>query len=305
MDDPATGNGADFGTSASRTVLVVGATGRLAGLVVPALARRGVRVRGLVRDEQRAEALRARGAGEIAIGDLRDVDSLTAAARGVDGVFHIGPAFHRDETRLGLNMVAAAAAADVRNFVFSAVIHPGNGLWNHSAKLPVERALYASGMRFTILQPARFYQNIGRVWQTVVGTGVFGEPFSRKAKIAWVDYRDVVEVATIALTDDRLAYGTFELCARIADRDDIVALMREVLGRDIEVSEPSFDAWAGGSRLPFDEWQLQRIAEMYAHYDEHGLPGNGLVLSTILGRAPLSFRRYLEDLVSGAPTELS
>jgi uncharacterized protein YbjT (DUF2867 family) len=304
MDDPATRNGAEFAASTGRTVLVVGATGRLAGLVVPALARRGVRVRGLVRDARRAEAVRARGAGEIAIGDLRDVDSLRVAARGVDGVFHIGPAFHRDETRLGLNMVAAATAAGVRNFVFSRVIQPGNGLWNHSAKLPVERALYASGMQFTVLQPARFYQNIRRLWKTVVGTGAFGEPFSRKAKIAWVDYRDVVEVAAIALTDDRLGYGGFELCARIADRDDIVAVMREVLGREIEVTEPSFDAWAGGSRLPFDEWQLQRIAEMCAHYDEHGLPGNSLVLSTLLGRAPLSFRRYLEDLVNGEPTEL-
>jgi uncharacterized protein YbjT (DUF2867 family) len=272
--------------------------------VVPELARRGVRVRGLVRDERRAEPVRTRGASEIAIGDLRDPDSLAAAARGVDGVFHIGPAFHRDETRLGLNMVAAAAAAGAQNFVFSGVIHPDNGLWNHSAKLPVERALYASGMRFTILRPARFYQNIGRVWKTVVGSGAFGEPFSRKAKIGWVDYRDVVEVAAIALTDDRLADGGFELCAGIADRDDMVADMRAVLGREIEVTEPGFDAWAGGSRLPFDEWQLQRIAEMHAHYDEHGLPGNSLVLSTILGRSPTSFRSYLEDLVSGVPTEL-
>lgn len=286
------------------TVLVVGATGRLAGLMVPALARRGVRVRGLVRDEGRAEQVRARGAAEIAVGDLRDQDSLTVAARGVDGVFHIGPAFHRDETRLGLNMVAAAAAAGVRNFVFSGVIHPANGLWNHSTKLPVERAIYASGMRFTILRPARFYQNIGRLWPTIVGTGAFGEPFARTAKIGWVDYRDVVEVAAMALTDDRLAYGGFELCAGIADRADMVTAMRDVLGRQIDVTEPSFDAWAGGSRLPFDEWQLDRMAEMFAHYDEHGLPGNSLVLSTLLGRPPTSFRRYLEDLVSDVPTEL-
>src|SRR3954462_3085233 len=106
----------------------------------------------------------------------------------------------------------------------------------------------------------------------VLDSGAFGEPFSRKAKIGWVDYRDVVEVAAIALTDDRLAYGGFELCAGIADRDDMVAVMREGAGRDIEVTEPTFDAWAKGSRLPFDEWQLSRIGDMCAHYDEAGLP---------------------------------
>lgn len=291
--------------ASGRTVLVVGATGRLAGLMVPELARRDVRVRGLVRDEPRAEQARERGATEVAVGDLRDPASLEEAARGVDGVFHIGPAFHPDETRFGLNMVEAAARAGVRSFVFSAVIHPANGLWNHSAKPPVEQALYASGMQFTILQPARFYQNIGRVWRTVLDSGTFGEPFSRKAKIGLVDYRDVVEVAAIALTDDRLAYGTFELCAGIADRDDIVAVMRTVLGREIEATEPTFDAWSKGSRLPFNAWQLSRFAEMYEHYDEHGLPGNSLVLRAILGREPISFRRYIEDLANGVPTELS
>jgi uncharacterized protein YbjT (DUF2867 family) len=303
MDDPTPKDGAE--SVVPPTVLVVGASGRLAGLMVPALAGRGVRVRGLVRNEGRAVSVRERGAVEIAVGDLRDPGSLAAAADGVDGVFHIGPAFHPDETQMGLNMVRAAAAAGVRNFVFSAVIHPGNGLPNHSSKLAVEQALFASGMRFTILQPARFYQNIGRVWRAVLAAGAFGEPFSRAAKIGWVDYRDVVEVAAIALTDDRLGYGAFELCAGNTDRDDLVAVMREVLGREIKVTEPTFDAWSARSRLPFDEGRLRRMAEMFAHYDEHGLPGNDLVLRHLLGRAPTSFRGYLEDLVGGVPTELS
>ncbi|HEU5156070.1 MAG TPA: NmrA family NAD(P)-binding protein [Streptosporangiaceae bacterium] len=303
MDDPAARGG---GVSRpGPTVLVVGATGRLAGLVVPALARRGVRVRGLVRDERRAESVRARGAAEIAVGDLGDPGSLEAAARGADGVFHIGPAFHPDETRYGLTMVAAAAVAGVRTFVFSGVIHPGNGLWNHASKLPVERALFASGMRFTILQPARFHQNLGRLWRTILSSGTFGEPFARRVQIGWVDYRDVAEVAAIALTEDRLGYGAFELCAGMADRDDIVALMSEALDREIEATEPGFEAWAEASRLPFDAWQLERMAEMFAYYDEHDLPGNSLVLRTILGREPVSLRRYLRDLATGVPTEVS
>ena len=37
--------------------------------------------------------------------------------------------------------------------------------------------------------------------------------------------------------------------------------------------------------------------------DEHGLPGNSLVLRTILGREPRTLGRYLRDLVSGVPTD--
>jgi hypothetical protein len=42
---------------------------------------------------------------------------------------------------------------------------------------------------------------------------------------------------------------------------------------------------------------------MCAYYDRHGLPGNSLVLRTILGREPRTLRDYLRDLVDGVPTE--
>jgi uncharacterized protein YbjT (DUF2867 family) len=67
------------------------------------------------------------------------------------GPVHIGPVFHPDETRPGVSMVEAAARAGVRDFVFSGVVHPANGLPNHAAKLPVEQTLGASGMRYRTL----------------------------------------------------------------------------------------------------------------------------------------------------------
>ena len=68
--------------SSTSTILAVGAAGKFAGLVVPALAERGAKVRGLVRDARQGEEVR-----KIAIGDLRDVASLGAALKGVDAVF--------------------------------------------------------------------------------------------------------------------------------------------------------------------------------------------------------------------------
>jgi uncharacterized protein YbjT (DUF2867 family) len=50
-----------------------------------------------VRDAAQADLALQRGAIEIAVGDLRDVRSLEDAAKGVYGVFHIGPAFLPDE----------------------------------------------------------------------------------------------------------------------------------------------------------------------------------------------------------------
>lgn len=50
-------------------VLVIGATGSFAGLVVPELKKRGVTVRALVRADDRVSETRRRGANETVLGD--------------------------------------------------------------------------------------------------------------------------------------------------------------------------------------------------------------------------------------------
>ncbi len=82
-------------------VLMIGATVSYAGLVLPQLESRGATVRDLVRDPDKAAAVRDRGADETATGDLTDPESLRAAAKGMDGVFHINPAFAPHEADLG------------------------------------------------------------------------------------------------------------------------------------------------------------------------------------------------------------
>ncbi|MDT4842270.1 HpnA: hopanoid-associated sugar epimerase [compost metagenome] len=280
-------------------VLVVGATGKFAGLVVPELRRRKVAVRALVRDEARAAAARALGAAEAAIGDLRDIDSLAAATRGVDGVFHIGPAFAADEAAMGVALVDAAQRSGVRKFVFSSVIQPTNvRLANHASKIPVEDALYSSRLEYTILHPANFMQNIGLAWPSIRDHSCFGEPFPKHTRVARVDYRDVAETAAIALTQDKLAFATLELCAGMFSRMDIVAALSEELGSPIAAREPGFGEWAATARLPYGDDQLRLLSKVLDHYRAYGLGGNSLALRAALGREPRSLRDYIKDLIA-------
>ncbi|SEF21030.1 NmrA/HSCARG family protein [Variovorax sp. NFACC27] len=282
------------------TVLVVGATGRVAGLVVPELARRGATVRALVRDERGRQKAIDNGAAEAVVADLRDPASLRRAAEGADGVFHIGPAFQPDEARMGCNLVAAAQEAGVRKFVFSSVIQPTHGtLANHASKVPVETALFESELEYTLLHPANFFQNLRGAWPGIVRDGVFAEPYPVDTRIARVDYRDVAEVAAIALTEDRLAYGSFELCAPGRfNRREIVAMAGEVLGRPVAAREIDFDDWVELTRPPYDARQLQLLSKVHAHYATHGLGGNALVLEAILGRTPRTLAQYIGELAA-------
>jgi uncharacterized protein YbjT (DUF2867 family) len=281
-------------------VLMVGATGQYASLVVPELRRHGATVRALVRPESKLDVARQQGAAETAIADLRDPNSLRAAATGVEGVFHINPAFAPDEAELGVAMVEAARASGVRKFVFSSVIHPSIAkLSNHAAKQPVEEALYESGMEFTVLQPTMFMQNFDNGWSAAIEQRRFSLPYSKQVKASYVDYRDVAEVAALALTEDKLGYGTFELCAPgMVNRVELAAIMSKAIGYTIEAGELSFDDWAKAALISNDSIR-EGMRKMYANYDRYGFPGgNALVLRAILGREPRTLQQYIEELAS-------
>ncbi len=273
----------------SGTILAVGADGKFAGLVIPALAARGAKVRGLVRKPESSAQVRDKGAAEVAVGDLTDLASIERALKGVTSVFYIAPAFLPHEAEVGKAMVAAAIAAGVKRFVFSSVIHPVlSGLPNHALKAPVEEAILDSDLEYTFLHPTLFFQNYAGSWDRVVQTGVLAEPWSNDTRFSRVDYRDVAEVAAIALTEDRLLAGTFELCAPgLANRHEVAALASEVLGRRV-VAQRVDPATLGPEVAP--------MRPMFEHYERFGLKGNALTLTAILGREPLTLRGYFEEL---------
>ena len=279
-------------------VLMVGATGRYAGRVLPELKKRGVKVRALVRSRDSERKARERGADETAMADLQEARGLISAAVGVDAVFYIGPAFAPRESDMGVTMVEAAKAAGVSKFVFSSVMHPSmSKLTNHAAKRPVEEALYESGMTFTVLQPAIFMQTMESGWNEVIRTGKFALPYSRRVKTSYVDYRDVAAVAAEAFVTDKFDNGTFELCAPgMFNRSEIAALMSAALELHIEAGDVSFDVWADMARIP--EGPVRSgLKRMYADYNQFGFRGgNSVVLKCLLGREARTLKEFFREM---------
>jgi len=276
-------------------VLAVGATGQYAGLVVPALKQRGITVRALVHDEAKSDQVRGHGADDVVVGDLRDRDSIDAALRGVDGVFHITPAFAPDSAELGTAMVDAAVRAGVQRFVFSGVYHPSLSLVNHASMRPIEQALYRSDLRFTILQPAMFMQGLSGAWTSAAGNGVVTMPYSADVEMTFVDYRDVAETAAIALAGDEMAYGTFELAAggSVTVRD-IATMIGGIAGRTVQAHSIEPDVALTDMPAGFER---DGLLAMFADYAAHGFHGgNNLVLRSILGREPRTLRDYFTEL---------
>jgi uncharacterized protein YbjT (DUF2867 family) len=274
-------------------VLATGATGTYAGLVVPALVHRGIQVRAIVHDPAKADIARAHGASETVQADLADPASLDRALDGVDGVFLITPAFHPQAAQLGLNMVRAAQAAAVSKIVYNGVYHPSLGLVNHATTRPVEEALYASELDFTVLQPAMYMQALAALYQQALSTGAVVMPWSKQSKMTYVDYRDVAESVAIAFTDQRLSRGTFELAAGgMIDRTEIAELLSRVAGRTLVAQDPP-------DRSQRPAGAPDGLAAMFHDYDLHGFHGgNSLVLRTVLQREPRSVAAFVAELAA-------
>jgi len=275
----------------SETILAVGASGKFAGLVIPELARRGAKVRGFVHHPDDAGTARAQGAQEVVVGDLVDRASVAAALDGVDRVFYIAPVALPNEVEVGQAFVAASIDAGVRRFVFSSVIHPVlSGLPNHALKAPVEEAVLDSHLEYTFLHPTVLFQNYAGAWQGIIDSGVIAEPWSNDTRFSRVDFRDVAEAAAISLMEDRLLYGTFELCAEgWLNRHEVAAMVGEVLGRTIRPARIDPDGLGAAA---------QALRPMFDHYDRIGLRGNALTLRAILGRSPRTLRAYFEEMAA-------
>ena len=158
-------------TAAGATILVTGSSGFLGGYLVPWLVDRGYRVRGLVRDPERAR--RVTGA-EVVVGDLTDATSLDAAVQGVDVVVHLAAVADSSDPELNerVNVVgtrwlaAAAERAGVTRFVNVSTTCAGRDLRDAygDTKLRAERELDVRGLDVTHLRPTMIYGRGSKEW---------------------------------------------------------------------------------------------------------------------------------------------
>lgn len=274
-------------------IVVLSAAGYTGRRVVAAVAARGLPVRGMVRDPRAASTVQAAGATEVVVGDPRDLTSVAGAMHGVDGVFFAAPRFLPAEAALSEAVIDLAEQAGARRFVLSGVYHPSLGeLVNHAAKQRAEARLYTSGLEFTVLQPARFMHGLLLSSRDrILSDGVLADAFRAEVAMAYVDYRDVAEVAALAFGTPDLVGGTFELSAPGQPTlHEIATTLSKVLGRPIRAQHVPLSDYAPAACLLTNPYAADGFRRLRDHYDRYGFPGgNALVLRTILGREPHGF----------------
>jgi uncharacterized protein YbjT (DUF2867 family) len=201
-------------------VLVAGGTGRLGTLVVGDLAARGVDVRVMTRDPQRAAHLTGDHV-EVVTGDVRDPASTTAAAGGVDVVVSAvhgfagpgggSPATVDRDGNINLIQAAHTAGADVV-LVSGVGAAPDSPFELFRMKHAAETALAESGVPATIVRATAFLELwIDLLSSTAGGSNrplVFGRG---QNPINFVSVRDVAALVERVVTDQTTRGHTLEI----------------------------------------------------------------------------------------------
>lgn len=190
-------------------MLIVGASGRLGGLVARQLLLEGKQVRAMSRASSSLSELTTLGADAV-VGDLRDPQSLAVACEGIDVLFSATHAFngsgsnspHAVDDIGNRHLIDAARKANVRHVVFTSILgaranHPVN---MYRYKYATEQYLRASGLSYTILRPAPFMET----WAEILGRSIVTQGkalvFGRGDNpINFVAVRDVARYAFMAL----------------------------------------------------------------------------------------------------------
>jgi uncharacterized protein YbjT (DUF2867 family) len=177
-------------------ILVTGGTGRVGRHVVAGLLERGMAVRVLTRDPERARELLGDDI-ELVKGDFTQPATLAPAVAGVERVYLVTPGAP-DQVEQERNVVEAARRGGVSHIVKQSVI--GASTESPSALVrwhaEAERVVEASRLSFTLVRPTLFMQLAAEL------VGADGAIYSSvgEARLAFVDTRDVAAVAIAALT---------------------------------------------------------------------------------------------------------
>jgi uncharacterized protein YbjT (DUF2867 family) len=273
--------------------LVTGATGNVGREVVRALTTKGMPVRVAVTDPAAASAIFGSDVDAVRF-DYRDAASF-AVVDGARALFLVRPPAISDVEHTLLPLIDEARRRGVSHIVFLSVAGAQNNrLVPHHA---VERHLIA-GTGWTVLRPGFFAQNLGDAYlRDIVDDARIHVPCGR-GRIAFVDVRDIAEVAATIFADPTKHDGAaYTLTGPEAiDLATVASHLSDVLGRSIRYEPASLIAYGRHLRrrgLPWTQVVVQTLLHTGVRFGraERVDP----TLERLLGRRPRTVREYVED----------
>jgi uncharacterized protein YbjT (DUF2867 family) len=277
-------------------VLVTGSTGNVGKQVIRCLQERGVPLRAAVRRPGEAASLGVPPGDEVLL-DFGRPETFAPALEGVTGLFLLRPpAISRVQPTLNA-LVDVGAARGLQHVVFLSVVGAGsNPVVPHHR---VEKHLRAGPLAWTLLRPGFFAQNLGDAYRQDIREGRLFVP-AGDGRVAFVDVRDVAEVAARAFTESAHRGQAYDLTGPEAITFDQVAdILSRALARPIRYERAAVLSYArhlARRGYPLPQVAVQTVLHVGLRFGQ-GARVDG-TLPRLLGRPARPLATYVADHLS-------
>ncbi|MCK6599671.1 MAG: NmrA family NAD(P)-binding protein [Bdellovibrionaceae bacterium] len=270
-------------------ILIVGASGTVGSEITKALKLQGYQVRVTT-----SKSVNANDKDTVHI-NLATGEGIKAALDGVDRAFFLSPPGYADQYRLLSPLIQEAKRKGLKKVVLMTAM--GANAVETSPFRRAELELEKSGINYNIIRPNWFLQNFNTFWiQGIKEQRKILLP-AGKAKVSFIDARDIAAVASTLLTSDNLNNRAFDLTGPEAvDHEQVAKAISQVTNKNISYQEIEPDVLRSGllaAGLPADysDFLLMILSFLKEGYNA-SVNEN---VKFILGREPKNLAQYAHD----------
>ena len=282
------------------TIAVVGATGNTGRAVVKELKALGQDPIAVVRNADKAREVLGAGV-KTAIAELSDPAALQKALTGVESVFVVtghNPGMVEQQN----NVLDAALKAGAKYLV-----RVGGGRAVALADSPsvvgrghaaIEERLKGSGIKWTILRPGLFMQNLVGQAASIKDAGKMVGAAAKELKIAFIDVRDTGAVgARILLDPEPHAGKTYEFSGKLISYGEIADAFSRCWAKRsnyVPVTLEQTEQALKSRDMP--DWLFAHML-LIAKLTANGgfSTENTKPIEDIANRPPITFKKFIED----------
>jgi uncharacterized protein YbjT (DUF2867 family) len=281
----------------AKTILITGATGNISSGILANLKGSGHTLRALVRNPEKAEALKGQGI-DARIGDLEKPWTLGPVFEDADTVWLLTPPGPRAPEQSS-NGLWAARQAGVKHIVRMSAVGAAFNAPTINSRLHAlsDAETAASGIPYTILKPHFFAQNLmmmagGSIAQEGAMYVALGE-----GKLGIIDSRDISDFAAHVLTHPGHEGKTYTLTGPASlSMHQIAEALGKGLGKPVKyVPIPWEAAQQAMGNMGMDAWTINFLGDyMKAYSGNWGDIANG-EFQAVTGKAPRGIEQFARD----------
>jgi NAD(P)H dehydrogenase (quinone) len=282
------------------TIAVVGATGNTGRAVVKELKALGQNPVCVVRNADKAREVLGADA-TTAVAELTDRAALEKALAGVDSVFVVtghNPGMVEQQN----NVLDAALKAGTKYLVrvgggrAVAVVDSESVVGRGHAA--IEEKLRDSGIKWVILRPGLFMQNVLGQAASIKNDSKMVLPFAKDMPAAMIDVRDTGAVGARILIDPAPHAGkVYEFTGKLTSYGEFAEVLSQVLGRPIAyVGITPEQAEQGMKSRGMPDWLVAHLVTIAKLGAAGGFSTeNTTLIDDLIKRPPITTKKFVED----------